>query len=304
MAIIRSSSQKSEERDNGASAPGSHTSPREAGREDLHLLGRHRRPLRRGGEGEPRQSARHRPLPGRGEDGRVPAGAAAQEAGLPHAGHRRDLLRKRLPGTDPCDRRSRQGPQLHARGLAEERLPTAGQSLPWSWKAIELTTEFVKQRRAFGQRLADFQNNKFKLAELLAEVQSVQAFMDHCVRLFNAGRLDPALGAAEAKGYRRAGPGRRRVRVVARLRRLPGGIPDLSALRRRSDFPHLRRNVGRHEDGHIAPADRPTVSRRAWRRRPSDRASPAAPRRPPSPAAAGHGPGAYRPGPRPPLLAA
>ena len=39
MAIIRSSSQKSEERDNGASAPGSHTSPREAGREDLHLQG-------------------------------------------------------------------------------------------------------------------------------------------------------------------------------------------------------------------------------------------------------------------------
>jgi len=81
-------------------------------------------------------------------------------------------------------------------GLAEERLTTAGQSLPWSWKAIEVTTEFVKARRAFGQRLADFQNTKFKLAEMLTEVQATQAFMDHCVRLFNAGQLDPATAAA------------------------------------------------------------------------------------------------------------
>ncbi len=81
-------------------------------------------------------------------------------------------------------------------GLAEERLTTAGQSLPWSRRAIELTIDFVKERKAFGQRVADFQNTKFQLAALSAEVDACQAFMDHCVRLFNAGELDQATAAA------------------------------------------------------------------------------------------------------------
>ncbi len=81
-------------------------------------------------------------------------------------------------------------------GLAEERLTTAGQSLPWSRRAIELTLDFVTERKAFGQRLVDFQNTKFKLAEMLTEVEASQAFLDHCVRLFNAGQLDPATAAA------------------------------------------------------------------------------------------------------------
>jgi alkylation response protein AidB-like acyl-CoA dehydrogenase len=81
-------------------------------------------------------------------------------------------------------------------GLAEERLTTAGQSLPWSRQAIALTIDFVTQRRAFGQRVADFQNTKFKLAEMNTEVEATQAFLDHCVRLFNADQLDPATAAA------------------------------------------------------------------------------------------------------------
>ena len=81
-------------------------------------------------------------------------------------------------------------------GLAEERLTTAGQSLPWSRQAIRLTLDFVKNRKAFGQRVADFQNTKFKLAEMQTEVEATQAFLDHCVRLFNAGQLDPAVAAA------------------------------------------------------------------------------------------------------------
>lgn len=81
-------------------------------------------------------------------------------------------------------------------GLAEERLTTAGQSLPWSWKAIELTQDFVTQRKAFGATVADFQNTKFKLAEMRTEALACQAFLDHCVTLFNAGELDAATAAA------------------------------------------------------------------------------------------------------------
>lgn len=81
-------------------------------------------------------------------------------------------------------------------GLAEERITTAAQSLPWSQKAIELTLDFVTQRKAFGQTVADFQNTKFKLAEMQTEVNACQAFLDHCVRLFNAGQLDQATAAS------------------------------------------------------------------------------------------------------------
>jgi acyl-CoA dehydrogenase len=81
-------------------------------------------------------------------------------------------------------------------GLAEERLTTAEKSLPWWIKAIDLTIDFVKNRRAFGQRVADFQNTKFKLAELQTEVNACQAFLDHCVNLFNADELDPATAAS------------------------------------------------------------------------------------------------------------
>lgn len=81
-------------------------------------------------------------------------------------------------------------------GLAEERLTTAGQSVPWARQAIRLTIDFVTNRRAFGQRIADFQNTKFKLAEMQTELEATQAFLDHCVRLFNAGQLDAATAAS------------------------------------------------------------------------------------------------------------
>lgn len=81
-------------------------------------------------------------------------------------------------------------------GLAEERLTTACQSLPWAQAALDLTLDFVCDRRAFGQRVADFQNTKFKLAEMRTEIDATQAFLDHCVRLFNDGELEAATAAA------------------------------------------------------------------------------------------------------------
>lgn len=81
-------------------------------------------------------------------------------------------------------------------GLAEERLGAAAQSLPFAEEAIRLAIDFTTQRKAFGKRVSDFQNTKFKLAELRTEVDATQAFLDHCVRLFNAGQLDPATAAA------------------------------------------------------------------------------------------------------------
>lgn len=58
--------------------------------------------------------------------------------------------------------------------------------------AYEATLQYVRERKAFGQSVADFQNTKFKLAEVATEVQVGRAFMDRCVEDLVAGRLDTA----------------------------------------------------------------------------------------------------------------
>jgi acyl-CoA dehydrogenase len=77
-------------------------------------------------------------------------------------------------------------------GLAEERLLAAAQL------SFDITAAWVKERRAFGKRLSDFQNTQFKLAELRTELDLAQCFIDQCVRAFNAGKLT-AVDAAKAK---------------------------------------------------------------------------------------------------------
>ncbi|MFO1199350.1 MAG: acyl-CoA dehydrogenase family protein [Burkholderiaceae bacterium] len=54
------------------------------------------------------------------------------------------------------------------------------------------------QREAFGQRIADFQNTQFKLAELKAATVAGRVFVDRCIELQLAGTLD-SVDAATAK---------------------------------------------------------------------------------------------------------
>ena len=85
-------------------------------------------------------------------------------------------------------------------GLAEERLISATGSLASAQRAFDLTRDFVVERKAFGQRIADFQNTRFKLAELRAELDMCQVFIDKCVEVHNQGKLSSEM-AAKAKLY-------------------------------------------------------------------------------------------------------
>ncbi len=82
--------------------------------------------------------------------------------------------------------------------LGEERLIGACQYLAAGQLSFDLTLDYVRQRKAFGKRLADFQNTQFRLAELRTELDIAQCFVDQCVRAFNAGALT-AVEAAKAK---------------------------------------------------------------------------------------------------------
>lgn len=56
--------------------------------------------------------------------------------------------------------------------------------------ALEATIEYVKERKAFGKAIFDFQNTRFKLAELKTKVHIARVFVDYLVQQVAAGTLD------------------------------------------------------------------------------------------------------------------
>ena len=82
--------------------------------------------------------------------------------------------------------------------LAEERLLGAVQYLAAADAAFSVTMDYVSDRKVFGQRVADFQNTRFKLADMRTKIDVAQAFVDQCVLDHNLGELS-ADTAAKAK---------------------------------------------------------------------------------------------------------
>ena len=58
--------------------------------------------------------------------------------------------------------------------------------------ALQATVDYVTDRQVFGQRLADMQNTKFKIAEIATKVKVARTFIDRCVEQQVAGTLDTA----------------------------------------------------------------------------------------------------------------
>ncbi len=80
-------------------------------------------------------------------------------------------------------------------GLAEERLISAVGSIANGRKAFDITRAYVMDRKLFGKPLAEQQNTQFRMAEMDAELDLVQVYVDHCVTEHNAGRLTSNMGA-------------------------------------------------------------------------------------------------------------
>ena len=83
-------------------------------------------------------------------------------------------------------------------GLVQERLVVAVRSVVIAEVAIDQTLEYTRGRKAFGQTVFDFQNTKFKLAELAAQVEAARPFMDRCIELHTGATLSMDV-AAKAK---------------------------------------------------------------------------------------------------------
>lgn len=81
--------------------------------------------------------------------------------------------------------------------LVGERLIAAIDSMAAAQTAFDITLEFIQNRRAFGRPVGMFQNSRFVMAGLRAEIDAAQTFVDQCVLEYNADRLtaDEVAGA-------------------------------------------------------------------------------------------------------------
>jgi acyl-CoA dehydrogenase len=82
--------------------------------------------------------------------------------------------------------------------LPQERLVQAVRAVAASETALEMTIDYAVQRRAFGQKVAEFQAIQFRFAELHSLILGQRTLIDRCIELLVAGQLDP-VDAASAK---------------------------------------------------------------------------------------------------------
>jgi len=76
--------------------------------------------------------------------------------------------------------------------LPQERLLIADMAIASAEAAYELTRDYVKERKAFGKTVADFQTTRHKLAEVKTEIAVGRAFVDQCIELHAEHKLTSA----------------------------------------------------------------------------------------------------------------
>jgi long-chain-acyl-CoA dehydrogenase len=73
--------------------------------------------------------------------------------------------------------------------LPRERLGIAAQAVAAAEGALELTIDYVQERKAFGQTVGSFQNTRFTLADVKTEIALNRAFYDKCADQYTRDEL-------------------------------------------------------------------------------------------------------------------
>jgi len=73
--------------------------------------------------------------------------------------------------------------------LVEEQLMMGVGAVALMEAAIEHTVVYTRERKAFGHRIIDFQNSRFRLAEARTEAAVCRVFLERCITRFMQGRL-------------------------------------------------------------------------------------------------------------------
>ncbi|MGK2320712.1 acyl-CoA dehydrogenase family protein [Gordonia rhizosphera NBRC 16068] len=82
-----------------------------------------------------------------------------------------------------------EGFKILMRNLAQERLGLSVSAISACRTALAWTVDYCAERSAFGQRVLDMQNTRFKLAELAARFDAVEMFLDQLIVKHNRGEV-------------------------------------------------------------------------------------------------------------------
>jgi len=141
--------------------------------------------------------------------------------------------------------------------LPRERLGVAAQAIGAIEGALHLTLDYVQQRRAFGQRIADFQNTRFALADVRAQLEMGRAYFE---------KMPAALCPWRNEQHRRSSPQVDAERDAVPLHRpMPAAVWRLRLHPRISNLPLLCGCA--HPDhlcGHFRNHERSDRPRHAW----------------------------------------
>ena len=132
--------------------------------------------------------------------------------------------------------------------LPQERLIVCTAAIGMIERALRLTIDYVKERKAFGKAIIDFQNTQFELAECKSEATIGRVFHDHCVERHIRARARYRHGLdGEILADRPAEQDRRPLPAIVRRLWLYGRVSDLAHVSRRARAAHLRRHQRDHE---------------------------------------------------------
>jgi acyl-CoA dehydrogenase len=98
----------------------------------------------------------------------------------------------RVPAANLLGGREGQGFYQLMSDLPYERLIVALGGVAAMEGGVEATKQYVRERKAFGKSIAEFQNTKFKLAEIATKTRVARTFVDRCIQDHLAGKLDTA----------------------------------------------------------------------------------------------------------------
>ncbi len=94
-----------------------------------------------------------------------------------------------------------EGFKIAMQGLDGGRLNIAACSLGAANACLELAKNYMRERRQFGKRLADFQALQFKLADMATEMEAARLLLRQAATKLDAKAADATLFAAMAKRF-------------------------------------------------------------------------------------------------------
>ncbi len=101
----------------------------------------------------------------------------------------------KIPASALLGRKEGQGFYQLMEKLPQERLIVALQGMAMIENILGQTIDYVKERKAFGKRIIDFQNTRFKLAECKSEATMAKVFCDYCTDALVENRLSTEMAS-------------------------------------------------------------------------------------------------------------